>query len=126
MSKCAILDSLEFANNKTKEGRNEGSKEGDEDEDGDLRPPFGPSIQRFETSQVTHSGPQDTSFELPNQRRSRLGGGGGGNKPKKKRKKESKSLVLVRLYKGFEKKGVCNWASLHRVKKNPKVAPRKP
>jgi hypothetical protein len=34
MSKCAILDSLEFAKNKTKEGRKEESKEGDEDEDG--------------------------------------------------------------------------------------------
>jgi len=55
-----------------REGRKEDEEE--EEEDGDLRPPFGPAIQRFEMSQVTHSGPQDTSFELPNQRRSRLGG----------------------------------------------------
>jgi hypothetical protein len=34
MSKCAILDSLEFAKNKTKEGRREERKEDEEDEDG--------------------------------------------------------------------------------------------
>jgi hypothetical protein len=43
---------------------------------------------------VTHSGPQDTSFELPNQRRSRLGGGGGGKNPKKKEKKNPKAWFL--------------------------------
>jgi hypothetical protein len=94
MSKRAILDSLEFAKNKTNEGSKKGRKEGEEDEDGDLRPPFGPSIQRFETSQVTHSGLQDTTFELPNQRRSKLGGNKNSNFLKKILKKIPKAWVL--------------------------------